>query len=232
MESDVIVGYHTYIKLLEPDITEGKKIISTGMKKEIERCNMAIEEALKGRVTSIVSSGDSGIYGMAGLALELVYSKGIMNKLTVEIVPGIPSFVAVASLLGAPLMHDFAVISLSDLLTPWSKIEKRIQSAAESDFVIVLYNPRSKKRHWQIKKAIELISKYREPQTPVGIVRNATRDDESISISTLSNMDYQQVDMLTTVIIGNSTSRILSHRIITPRGYSQLPLPIGKGLAP
>ncbi len=221
MASDVIVGYHVYLKLLEPELKEGKEIISTPMRKEIERCTMAIDKVLGGRRTSIVSSGDSGIYGMAGLVLELLYSRGLIDKVSVEIVPGIPSFVAVSSLLGAPLMHDFAVISLSDLLTPWDRIEKRVLSASEGDFVIVLYNPRSKKRDWQIKRAIELIREHRSPDTPVGIVRNAAREDESVFISTLSHIDYERIDMLTTVIVGNSSSRIISDRIITPRGYTE-----------
>jgi precorrin-3B C17-methyltransferase len=219
LNSDVIIGYHSYIELLTPELTRGKIILSSGMRKEVERCSRAIDMAMEGRVTTIVCGGDAGIYGMAGLLLELISARGLQETLEIDIVSGIPAFVSVASLLGAPLMHDFAVISLSDLLTPWEKIEQRIESAASGDFVLVLYNPRSKKRQWQIERARSVILKHRAPETPVGIVRNATREDEWVRLGTLSGFSSSDLDMNTTLIVGDSSTRIIYGKMITPRGY-------------
>lgn len=218
-QAEVIVGYKTYIGLIDPGLIEGKEIIPTGMKGEIRRCLMAIEKALEGKDTTVVSSGDAGIYGMAGLVLELLSDKGLMDSVEVEVIPGIPALSAAAAILGAPLMDDFAVISLSDLLTPWEIIQQRIVAAAKSDFVIVIYNPRSKKRDWQLGRVQELILRYRNKHTPVGIVRNAARKEESIQITTLSMLDESTVDMLSTLIVGNSRTRILGGKMVTPRGY-------------
>lgn len=215
------------------------------MTKEVDRVEAAIAEALSGKTCAIVSSGDSGIYAMAGLALEICASRQIqimvkgtardisddsvvLEKasvhrycLEIEIVPGIPALCSGASLLGAPLTHDFASISLSDLLTPWEVIEKRIDSAAFADFVIVLFNPKSKKRSFQLEKAQKTIMKHRDKNTPVGIVTSAMREEQNISLTTLENLHLADVTMLTTVFIGNSSTFQYDGFMITPRGYSK-----------
>lgn len=218
MDADVIVGYKTYISLIR-DLIQEKEIISTGMTKEKERCAEAIKQALEGRKVAVVSSGDPGVYGMAGLVLEMLDSAGELGKLPVEVIPGITSATSAASRLGAPLMHDFAVISLSDLLTPWEVIEKRLEAAAKGDFVIVLYNPASKGRDWQIKRAREICLQHKPPKTPVGIVKNVAREEETIYITELEGMLDFPIDMLSTVIIGNLSSRKIGSFMITPRGY-------------
>ncbi len=215
---DVVVGYKKYIELIQ-EIIQGKEIISTPMMGEIDRCEAAIEAALNGKDTVIVCSGDSGIYGLAGLVIELIEKKGLVSQTTLEVIPGIPAFVAGAALLGAPLMHDFASISLSDLLTPWEKIEKRLECSAQGDFVTILYNPRSKKRHWQLKKALDILMKYRSPSTPVGIVKNVQRSGEQIIITQLDKVDVEDIDMFTLLIVGNSTTRNIGKYMVTPRGY-------------
>ncbi len=215
-KSEVIIGYKTYINLIE-DLIKGKVVVNSGMKKEVERCELTIDEAEKGKVVSIVSSGDPGVYGMAGVILELVQKR--KSSIEVEVVPGITAANAAAASLGAPLMHDYAVISLSDLLTDWDVIKKRIACAADGDFIIALYNPRSKGRVNQIVEAREIIMKYRGASTPVGIVRNAKRKDEDIFITNLENMLKYQIDMFTIVIIGNSNTYEMNNKMITPRGY-------------
>ena len=219
LQAEVIVGYKTYMDLIDPELLKGKEAISTGMMDEIRRCEMAIEKALDGKDTAVVSSGDAGIYGMAGLILELLAEQGLLDKVEVEVIPGIPALSAAAALLGAPLMHDFAVISLSDLMTPWEVIQSRIEAAVKADFVLVIYNPRSKKRSWQLDKVRELILEHRDKQTPVGIVRNAMRNGQSLKITTLSNLDKSGVDMLSILVVGNSFTRVLGGRMVTPRGY-------------
>ena len=219
MDAQVIVGYRTYIKLIEPDLLEGKETIVTGMTDEIRRCEMAIEQALAGKDTAVVSSGDAGIYGMAGLVLELLSQQSLLDKLEVEVIPGIPALSAAAALLGAPMMHDFCVISLSDLMTPWDVIQARVEAAASADFVLVIYNPRSKKRHWQLGEALNIIKKYRDKQTPVGIVRNAMRKEQSVRITDLASLDESLVDMLSILLVGNSRTRDLGGKMVTPRGY-------------
>ncbi len=206
---------------------------------EVERCQKAIDLALAGRKVAVVSSGDSGIYGMAGLVLELLQkSEKIVNRelrivdlkseirnpkseISVSIIPGVPAFCSAASLLGAPLMHDFASISLSDLLTPYDVILKRVEAAAEADFVIALYNPKSKKRIKQIEDARDILLKYRNGSTPVGVVKSASRENEEIKITTLNELSdyYDFIDMQTIVIVGNSSSYIYDKCIVTPRGY-------------
>ena len=220
MDARVIVGYRTYMRLIEPAVLEGKETIETGMTDEVRRCQMAIEKILEGKDTAVVSSGDAGIYGMAGLVLQLMAEMNLLNKAEVEVIPGIPALSAAAGLLGAPLMHDFAVISLSDLLTPWEAIQSRIDAAAKTDFVIVLYNPRSKKRNWQLDKAMEVISEHRGGETPIGLVKNAMREGQSVQMTTLSRLDKSKVDMLTILLVGNSRTRIIGDKMVTPRGYN------------
>ncbi|MCP4746205.1 MAG: precorrin-3B C(17)-methyltransferase [Desulfobacteraceae bacterium] len=227
--ADVIAGYATYIDLIRP-LIEGKQVISTGMTKELQRVNDAVDAAIKGQQVALVSSGDAGIYAMASLVLEVCTGKGLKmvsrqvenpsKEIHVEIIPGIPALCSGAALLGAPLTHDFAAISLSDLLTPWQIIEKRLSAAAEADFVIVLYNPKSKKRHWQLQLAQELILAHRSGQTPVGIVTAAMRQDQKVTLTTLDQLHTAQVDMQTTVFIGNSSTRQIDQWMLTPRGYA------------
>ncbi len=217
--ADCVVGYKRYVDLVLPFI-EGKEIHSRGMMQEVERCKIALDLAHAGKRVAVVSSGDSGIYGMAGLVLELALKESSAMP-EVEVIPGVPAFVAAAALLGAPLMHDFASISLSDLLTPWETIEQRVAAAAGADFVISLYNPKSKKRVVGLQKAIDIVARYREGSTPVGVVRNATRDDESVQLTTLDGLAefYESIDMLTIIIIGSSTTRSDGGYMVTPRGY-------------
>jgi precorrin-3B C17-methyltransferase len=231
---EVVAGYHTYIELIRP-LIDGKEIISTGMTQEVARVEAAIEQARAGKSCAIVSSGDPGIYAMAGLVFETCKIKGIAivppgsnaaeadgeSVLILEVVPGIPALCAGAALLGAPLTHDFAAISLSDLLTPWELIEKRLEAAASSDLVIVLYNPKSKKRNWQLDKAREIILRHRDKNTPVGIVARAMRAQQNIDIVTLGDMHTVDVDMQTTVFIGSSTSSRYMDFMYTPRGYAK-----------
>ena len=217
-EAEVIIGYQTYIDLIG-DLTEGKEVISSGMTREVERCLRAIEMAAAGRYVVMVSSGDPGIYGMAGITLELVEKQEMADRIDVEIVPGITSANAAAASLGAALMHDFTVISLSDLLTPWELIEKRLEAAAVGDFVTILYNPMSKKRTEQIRRAREIFLRFRSPDTPVGIVRNAKRSGEVVTRTDLEHFLEYPIDMFTVVLIGNSQTYHTDNFMITPRGY-------------
>ena len=219
--AQVVAGYSTYLDLVPPGLLAGKQLISTGMTGEVERCVMAIESALSGKDTVVVSGGDAGVYGMAGLVLELLEQRELLDVVELEVVPGIPALNGAAALLGAPLTHDFACVSLSDLLTPWELIKKRLDFAAAADFVLVLYNPRSRRRSGLLAQAFEIIGKHRSPQTPVGIVRQAWRAGQTVRIDTLSSVDPQAVDMLTIVIVGNSQTRIAGQKMLTPRGYSQ-----------
>ena len=216
---DVVVGYKKYIELAEPFINK-QQVISSGMTQEVERCNKAIQEAAKGKRVALISSGDSGVYGMAGLALEIVDKKKMWNRFAIEIVPGVPVIHAAAARLGAPLMNDYAVISLSDLLTPWEVIEKRLHHAAQSDMVICLYNPKSKKRTTHIKKAKSILLQNRKPDTPVGLARNVGRKGEAITLTTISSMLRYKIDMVTIIIIGNSATHVLNNQMITQRGYT------------
>lgn len=221
--SDFIVGYDTYIQLIH-EIIKGKNIVTTGMTEEIDRCKKAIELANEGKTVSVISGGDPGIYAMAGLVFELLIalmaeSKNQFYMPDVEVIPGISALNAAASRLGAPLMHDFASISLSDRLTPWDVIAKRLDSAASSDFVIVIYNPKSKGRSEHINIAASIIQKYRTPDTPVGIVRKAMREGEKVIITTLKDFLNYEIDMQTTIIVGNSMTFISEGWMVTPRGY-------------
>ena len=218
-EAAVIAGYNTYIKLIEPLLGE-RKVIGTAMMQEIDRCRMAVSEAAEGRDTVVVSSGDAGVYGMAGLVLELVLQLPAEKRPEFGgVIDGVSAVNAAASVLGAPLMHDFAVISLSDLLTPWETIEKRIEMAAQGDFVTALYNPKSKKRVENIEQVRKIMLKYRKADTPVGIVTAASRDGEGKIISTLADFTKQEINMFSLVIIGNSMTYVKDGYMITPRGY-------------
>ncbi|MEA5113100.1 MAG: cobyric acid synthase [Geobacteraceae bacterium] len=232
--ADAVVGYSTYLKLIEP-LLAGKAIISSGMTREVERCREAIRLACEGRTVALVSSGDAGVYGMAGLVMELMdtesptpfanggsggISESSLDAPDVVVVPGVSAVQAAAAVLGAPLMHDFAVISLSDLLTPWEIIEKRLAASAAADFVIALYNPRSKGRSGHLERARDIILQSRPGRTPVGIVRNACRKGEERIIASLAEMPLDKADMFSLVIVGNSATFIDGKgRMVTPRGY-------------
>ncbi|MBS4190788.1 precorrin-3B C(17)-methyltransferase [Bacillus sp. FJAT-49705] len=221
-QSDCIIGYKTYVDLIEPLVT-AKTIVSTGMTEEVSRAQDAIKKAEAGNIVSVISSGDSGVYGMAGLVYEVLIEMGWIEKegIEVEIVPGISAINSCGSLLGAPVMHDSCTISLSDHLTPWPVIEKRIEAAAMADFVIALYNPKSGRRTRQIVEAQKILLKYRSPETPVGLVKSAYREKQNVVLTTLAEMLEHDIGMLTTVIIGNSSTFFYDNKIITPRGYQR-----------
>lgn len=219
MEADIVVGYDTYLALIA-ELIGDKDVFGTAMMQEIDRCQAAVDLAEQGKKVAVVSSGDPGIYGMAGLVLELAMKINKASRPPVEIIAGISAVGAAAAILGAPLMHDFAVISLSDLLTPWSLIQKRAELAATGDFVIALYNPRSTKRVQQIEIVRDILLKHRRPATPVGIVRQASRSGQQAIISDLENFTREWIDMFSIVIIGNSQTYVQDGRMITPRGYS------------
>lgn len=220
-ESDVVIGYSTYIKLVK-DLLDGKEVVRKGMTEEIDRCIEAYEQAKLGKKVSLISSGDIGVYGMAGPTYEVLLDAGWTpdNEITVEIIPGSTALSACASLVGAPLTHDFCSISLSDLLTPWPTIARRLNAVAESDFVTALYNPKSGRRTQQIVQAQKIFLKYRDPATPVAIVKSAYRRRQAIQLVRLDEMADQEIGMLTTVLIGNSTTYIEQGLMITPRGYA------------
>jgi precorrin-3B C17-methyltransferase len=217
-DAQIVVGYKTYLKLIT-ELIGDKETFGTGMMQEVDRCQAAVDLAAGGKTVAVVSSGDPGIYGMAGLVLELAMKLDDSCRPEVEVIAGISAVGASAAVLGAPLMHDFAVISLSDLLTPWSLIEKRAEMAAQGDFVIALYNPRSTKRVQQIEIVREILLKYRPASTPVGIVRQASRNGQKTTISDLEHFTQQEIDMFSMVIIGNSQTYVQAGRMITPRGY-------------
>jgi len=235
-EAEVIIGYRTYLDLIQ-GLLRGKEVISSEMRQEIERCKRAVELASQGKRVTIVCGGDPGIYAMAGLVFEILkgserlqvastkikgnYNYKNSSPADVEVIPGVAAFNAAAARLGAPLMHDFASVSLSDLLTPWEVIEKRLEAAAKADFVIILYNPKSTGRQGHIQKARDVILRFKSPQTPVGIVKSAMRDNEKVIITDLEDMLNQDIDMQSIVIIGNSQTFIWNKRMITPRGYEK-----------
>lgn len=217
--ADVIIGYDGYFQWIA-DLVHNKECIALPLTQEVARAQLAVARALAGQAVSVISSGDAGIYGMASLVLEVLEQHQENTVLPdVVVIPGVSAVNACAALLGAPIAHDFAVLSLSDLLTPWAVIEKRLAAAAEADFVMVLLNPRSARRQWQFAQACALIGQHRAPATPVGLVRNAYRPDQSIVLTTVSGLVDADVDMLTTVIVGNSQTRCFQSRLITPRGY-------------
>jgi precorrin-3B C17-methyltransferase len=217
--ADVIVGYKPYLKYLQGVITSKQELQGSAMRQEVERARLAVEIALQGRRVAVVSSGDAGIYGMAGLVLEVLLESGRKDEVDFRVIPGITAASAAAALLGAPLMHDFAVISLSDLLTPWELIIKRLDAAGAGDFVVVLYNPKSKHRVIQIEEAREVLLRHRSPSTPVGIVTNAGREDQRVALSDLEHFLEEEINMHSLVLIGNSQSYAKDGYLITPRGY-------------
>nr|WP_299292638.1 precorrin-3B C(17)-methyltransferase [Nitrosopumilus sp.] len=221
-ESDTIVGYETYVNLVQ-DLIEGKTVYRYAMTQEVERAHQCIDLAKSGKIVSLVSSGDPGIYGMAGLIYETLAETGWNPEdgLQVEIVPGVSALNSCASIIGSPLMTDFAVVSMSDLLVPWEVIENRVESAAKGDFVIVVYNPASKKRVHQLQDTRKILLKYRKPTTPVAIIKSAYRESETIVMTDLENLPNHsdELGMVSTVIIGNSSTYTYKDLMINPRGY-------------
>ena len=225
-ESEVIIGYDTYVSLVE-DLIAGKEVYRYAMTQEVDRANQAIDLAEKGRIVSVVSSGDPGIYGMVGLIYEILAQKGWnrndnSSSIYVECVPGVSSLNSCAALVGSPLMTDFAVVSMSDLLVPWDIIVKRVEAAAMGDYVTVIYNPASKKRVHQLQDTREIFLKYRKPDTPIAIVKGAYRESQELVVTTLENMLEHQdmLGMITTVIVGNSSTFNYEGMMINPRGYT------------
>lgn len=215
-QSDVIIGYNTYTRLVDNLVT-GKEVIASGMRKEVIRCLKAIELAQTGRKVALISSGDPGIYGMAGVMLEIAAREN--SGIPVRVIPGLTAAGIAASVLGAPLMHDFAVISLSDLLTPWAKIATRLDLCAQADMIICIYNPRSHGRTWQIVEAREILTRHKKPGTPVGIVKNGGRSNQEVFLTDLGSMLEVEIDMSSVVIVGNDSTYIADGKMITPRGY-------------
>lgn len=215
---DVLVGYTVYVDLVRNEYPD-KTMLTTPMKQEVKRCKMALEEAGKGKNVAMICSGDAGVYGMAGLMYETGKE---YPDVDIEIIPGITAAIGGAAVLGAPLTHDFAVISLSDLLTPWEKIEKRLKAAAMADFVICLYNPSSRKRHDYLKRACEMMLEYKKPETVCGIVRNIGREGLESRILSLEELKDTEVDMFTTVFIGNEETKTWDGHMVTPRGYKDV----------
>ena len=217
-ECDLLVGYTAYIDLVKEDFPD-KETLSTGMRREVDRCRAAVEAALTGKSVAVVCSGDSGVYGMAGLIYEVAQE---YDPIDIEVVPGITAACGGAAVLGAPLTHDFAVVSLSDLLTPWEKIEARLTAAARADFVLCLYNPASRSRPDYLRRACDiLLAAGKSPDTVCGTVRNIGRAGEEARILTLGRLRDAQVDMFTTVFVGNSQTKVLGGKMVTPRGYLQ-----------
>ncbi len=212
---DVVVGYPAYLDLIRADFPQ-KEWISTPMKQEIDRCKLALEQALAGHTVAMVCSGDAGVYGMAGLLFELAPA---YPPIEIEVIAGVTAACSGAAVLGAPLMHDFAVVSLSDLLTPWEKIETRLRLAAQGDFVICLYNPSSRKRADYLQRACDILLEYKRPDTVCAWVRNIGRDGEASAVLPLYQLRDTQTDMFTTVYIGNSQTKQIHGRMVTPRGY-------------
>lgn len=214
---DVIAGYGVYVDLVKPLLPD-KEYLVTPMRKEVDRCRMAIECALSGKTTAMISSGDAGVYGMAGLIYELAEGKDV----EIEVIPGVTAALSGGAVLGAPLTHDFAVISLSDALTPWEKIEARLSHAAQADLCMAIYNPSSHRRPDFLKRACEIVLRHISPETVCGIVRNIGREGEEYRVMRLSELKETQVDMFTTVFIGNQMTKIIDGKMITPRGYKNV----------
>ena len=214
-KSEVIIGYTVYVDLVKEHFP-GKEFLTTPMKKEVDRCVMAFEEAKKGKVVSMICSGDAGVYGMSGLMYEVGVN---YPEVELEIIPGVTAATGGAAVLGAPLIHDFCLISLSDLLTPWEKIEALLLAAAEADFVVCLYNPSSRKRSDYLQKACDLMMQYKSPETVCGIVSYIGRDGEHYEVMDLKTLRDTKVDMFTTVWVGNSQTKEINGKMVTPRGY-------------
>jgi precorrin-3B C17-methyltransferase len=218
--ADVVVGYRGYLALLDPWLPL-RGVVATELTREVERAVIAVDRAWQGERVAVVSSGDAGVYGMAGLVLEVLAARNWDPEQgpTVEVVPGITAITAAAAVVGAPLMHDFAVVSLSDRLTPWPVIHRRLEAAAQADFVIGLYNPRSARRTAPLEAARRILLGFRRPDTPVAVVRNAYRPGQAVRLCTLETFVPEEVDMFTTVIVGNTSTRVYRGRLVTPRGY-------------
>ena len=216
-QADAVVGYQYYFQFIQPLLKEGCICVDTGMKKERQRAEQAFELAEQGKTVVVISSGDAGIYGMTPLIYEMRRERA--SDVEVTSLPGISAFQKAASLLGAPIGHDMCIISLSDLLTPWEVIERRIKAAITGDFVTAIYNPKSHGRYWQLYRLQELFLKWRSPETPIGYVRQAGREEQEVKVTTISDFDPEEVDMFTVILIGNSQSYISEGKIITPRGY-------------
>ena len=214
-KSDVIVGYKTYTDLVK-EYYPDKEIVSSSMMKEVDRCTDVLKIAKDGKNVALISSGDAGVYGMAGIMLEIAD-----DEIEVKVIPGVTATNAAAAITGAPVMHDYVTISLSNLLTDWELIKKRLELAAQGDFVVSIYNPKSRGRVTQIEEAQKIMLKYKPKMTPVAIVRNAGRENEEYVVTTLEEMTKHEIDMLTIVIIGNSNTYVKNRKIITPRGYSK-----------
>ncbi|KIX84721.1 precorrin-3B C(17)-methyltransferase [Thermus filiformis] len=236
-KAEVVIGYSTYVKLLEEmGLLEGKEVVRKGMTEELDRAEEALERALEGQRVALVSGGDPGVYGMAAPVLELMEERGFRRadggvglpgrfaregrEVRLEVVPGVTAANAVASLLGSPLAHDTCLISLSDLLTPWPLIERRLHAAGQGDFVVVLYNPQSKRRSWQLRKSAEILLEYRPETTPAALVKSAYRKRQEVTLTTLGALGGVEAGMLTTVVIGNRQSRFYEGTFLTPRGYA------------
>ena len=229
--ADTVIGYSGYVALVDPAILQGKECVATGMRGEVERCEKAVAAALAGKTACLVCSGDPGVYAMAGLVMEMLRARNLtLADVPLTIVPGIPAVCAAAALLGAPLTHDFACVSLSDLLTPPEIITKRLEAAFAADFAVALYNPRSQKRRDNLRDALVIARRHREGATPVGHVRNAYRPDQTVSLSTLADFPPDSADMFSIILVGNSATAFLpapdggrdwqsGARIYTPRGY-------------
>ena len=211
---DVVVGYTRYVELLKDELA-GKTVFTSGMRQEVERCTMALKFAQEGRTVAVISSGDAGVYGMAGLMMEIAQGSGQ----EIIVIPGITAANSAAAILGAPLMNDYVTVSLSDILTDWDTIERRLEAACAGDFVICIYNPASKHRPEHFKRACEILLRHKSPDTPAGYVRNIGREGQAHEVTTLGEIMTREIDMLCTVIIGSSQSCILDGKIITPRGY-------------
>ena len=217
-KSDAIIGYTVYVDLVK-DTFPDKEFLTTPMKKEVDRCVLAFEEAMKGKVVSMICSGDAGVYGMAGLMYEVGEN---YPDVELNIIPGVTAATGGAAVLGAPLIHDFCLISLSDLLTPWEKIEARLLAAAQADFVVCLYNPSSRKRKDYLQKACYLMMKYKSPDTVCGTVAQIAREGETAQVMTLRELRDTEVDMFTTVFVGNSQTKNIDGKMVTPRGYKNV----------
>ncbi|MBI2881606.1 MAG: precorrin-3B C(17)-methyltransferase, partial [Candidatus Tectomicrobia bacterium] len=219
-EAEVIIGYRTYVRLVK-DLIQGKEVHYTGMTEELERARKAVNFAYLGRKVALISSGDIGIYGMAGPAIEILKERGWRPGCGVEfeVIPGVTALSSCGSVLGAPVMHDFVAISLSNLLTPWELIVRRIEAAGQGDFIVALYNPKSGRRTQQIVETQKILLKYKRPDTPVGIVKSGHRKGQRVVITTLADMLSHEIGMLTTIIVGNAATFVWEGMMITPRGY-------------
>jgi cobalt-precorrin 5A hydrolase/precorrin-3B C17-methyltransferase len=222
--AEIVVGYQVYVEQVRPLLAPGQQVIASPIGSEMERARQAVDLAAEGRGVALISSGDIGIYAMAGPVFEVLRGRGWRGEAPeVAVLPGISAVQAVAARLGAPISHDFCAISLSDLLTPWEVIEQRLWAAARADFVLALYNPRSRERDWQLARAAEILRTSRPPTTPLAVARNITRPDETITLTTLAEFDPAGVDMFTLVLVGSSRSYVLAERMATPRGYTKDP---------